>query len=281
VTWINGGDPVAGINPTYTGLTGELYPMASFYNNGAMTLQLTSADFNYPIPTGFAPWLGTESTEWINTVFSLNFQGANGSKVFTDDAGATWTANGTAAISTTEPFYGVSSGYFDGASWISTPSDPRLAAGTQNFAYQMRIKSAGNATYDQLCGQRSPQGDGRASWSLTRAGSTANLYLSFSDGTNFTSVAGTRTVFDNVMHEVEISRIGNQFVLRVDGVTDVSITLPDNYSFYELASTFSIGRAGDYDGQYFKGYIGGFRLIVGDVFNTADYTPTRTLYPTH
>ena len=60
-TWQASGDPAAGTNPAYTGLSGTLYPIVS-RTGGDGSVQVTarfkSADFSYAPPSGFGPWGG-------------------------------------------------------------------------------------------------------------------------------------------------------------------------------------------------------------------------------
>lgn len=56
-TWQNSGDPAAGTNPAFTGLTGVVFPMASHVDTGTYIVgHFKSADFTYSAPSGFAPW---------------------------------------------------------------------------------------------------------------------------------------------------------------------------------------------------------------------------------
>jgi len=56
--WQASGDPGAGTNPAYTGLSGAKRMAASSYKgNGSHTLTLTRAEsFAYTIPSGFVAW---------------------------------------------------------------------------------------------------------------------------------------------------------------------------------------------------------------------------------
>jgi hypothetical protein len=56
-TWQASGDPAAGTNAAYTGLSGTKYPALSVYNNAATaTGRFKSADFSYSPPSGFSAW---------------------------------------------------------------------------------------------------------------------------------------------------------------------------------------------------------------------------------
>lgn len=57
-TWFDSGDPAAGTNPQFTGLTGTLYLMFStLRQNDAMTLNAGGSAFTYTVPSGYtAGW---------------------------------------------------------------------------------------------------------------------------------------------------------------------------------------------------------------------------------
>jgi len=58
---------------------------------------------------GLARGSGGNDPYWDNVVSLLHFDGTDGSTLFTDEKGLTWTATGTAALSTTEKKFGTAS----------------------------------------------------------------------------------------------------------------------------------------------------------------------------
>lgn len=56
-TYPAGGDPAAGTNPAFTGVSGTLYPVCSLYANEAhvMTLRCLASSQTYSAPSGFLP----------------------------------------------------------------------------------------------------------------------------------------------------------------------------------------------------------------------------------
>jgi len=218
---------------------------------------------------------------WSNVVSLLHFDGADASTTFTDQSGKIWTANGNAQIDTAQSKFGGSSAYFDGTGdWIQTPDSPDWSTGTGDFTVEMWIKTPGNGAYDQLCGQRDAGGTASTPWGITRDGTNNRLLLSYSDGTSFTLVAGTASIFDDAWHHIALVRNGSSYKQYVDGVLDAQLTLPSvYYSFYESSDVFSIGRHGAYNGQYFKGYIDEFRFTKGVARYTANFTPPSAPFP--
>ncbi len=59
-TWQGSGDPAAGTNAAYTGLSGTFYPAASLYKTATtqhvLTARFASADLSYSPPSGFSAW---------------------------------------------------------------------------------------------------------------------------------------------------------------------------------------------------------------------------------
>jgi len=55
-TWFESGDPAAGTNPAYTGVSGDFYPAVSLQEpDNTATVVFKASDFHYAPPTGFQP----------------------------------------------------------------------------------------------------------------------------------------------------------------------------------------------------------------------------------
>ncbi|CAO3403511.1 SPRY domain-containing protein [Azospirillum palustre] len=52
--WQASGDPAAGANAAYTGLTGTLYPACGTFDNAVYTARFKATDLGYSIPSGFS-----------------------------------------------------------------------------------------------------------------------------------------------------------------------------------------------------------------------------------
>lgn len=59
-TWQASGDPAAGTNAAYTGISGTFYPAASLYKTGTtqhtLTARFSPANLTYSPPSGFSAW---------------------------------------------------------------------------------------------------------------------------------------------------------------------------------------------------------------------------------
>ena len=64
--WFNAGDPAGGTAPAATGLTGTVYPAATFYANSinALTANFGGSPFKHKVPAGFRPGLYGLPTTW-------------------------------------------------------------------------------------------------------------------------------------------------------------------------------------------------------------------------
>lgn len=77
------------------------------------------------------------------TVALLHANGSDGSSVFTDETGKTWTANGNAQIDTAQSVFGGASGLFDGSGdYISAPDsvDWRLDDGSNSNEWTIDLR---------------------------------------------------------------------------------------------------------------------------------------------
>lgn len=224
---------------------------------------------------------GPADPYWSQVATMLNFIGANGSTTFTDGKGRIWTPHGSAQISTAQSKWGTSSGYFDGSSWIDTSGASGFAVLTNDATYEAWIKSPGNGAYDQVCGQRDSGGSAQASFPMTRNNTANTLLLSYADGISFFTAPGSATVFDDNWHHVAIVRNGTSLKQYIDGVLDATLTLTPGFSFPSYSYNFSLARAGEYNGQYYKGYMSGFRLTIGVARYTSGFTPPTAPFPNH
>lgn len=89
---------------------------------------------------------------FANVSSLLHMDGANGSTTFTDQKGKTWTAGGTADISTSFSVFGGASGDFPGQ-YISTPNHADFDFGSGDFTVEgwVRITTIGSNFNGIIC----------------------------------------------------------------------------------------------------------------------------------
>lgn len=76
-TWLASGDPGAGTNPMFSGLSGTFYPYGGGGNTTAITANFGASAFAYTVPSGFnAGWYTPTSTSVTATAGSYSLTGA-------------------------------------------------------------------------------------------------------------------------------------------------------------------------------------------------------------
>ncbi len=97
-TWLGSGDPGAGTNAAFTGLSGTFYPMFSFFyssGTGNVTINQGESTFAYTVPSGFTGINGSGSSDNVATIAVTEDQD-------TAAISGTYFAPVTAAIAVTE-----------------------------------------------------------------------------------------------------------------------------------------------------------------------------------
>jgi len=108
---------------------------------------------------------------------------------------------------------------------------------------------------------------------------TSSNYLAFTlgDGTNFYGyyTASTTMPLNQWVH-IAFVRNGNTFTLYQNGVNVLSQT--QNITLVNASTPLTIGRAGDYYGFYYQGYMQGIKITKGIVLYTSNFTPPNKPY---
>lgn len=92
-TWQASGDPAAGSNPAFTGLSSDLYAAVGLYRSTApahvITGRFVSADFSYSPPSGFSEWDEASSGGASVTISGVASSGSAGVLALTAGGGVT------------------------------------------------------------------------------------------------------------------------------------------------------------------------------------------------
>ena len=217
--------------------------------------------------------------DYASVSLLLHGDGANGSTTFTDSGPApnTFTAYGNAQISTTHSVFGGASMYFDGVGdWIDAPDAEAFSFGSGDWTVEARIKSPGNGSFDQILGQRNVAGSANSDSpiGLVRNATTGALIATvFSQdlGANVSITSAMTTVYNDTWRHIAVVRIGTSLKLFIDGVIEATGSISGPVS--NSTTKFSVGRAGEYAGQYYKGYIDELRISKGVARYTSNFTP--------
>lgn len=216
------------------------------------------------------------------TTLLLHMNGTNASTTFTDScAGAsahTFTASGSAQISTAQAKFGGASGLFNGTTdYASTPDSADFAMGSASFTVDLWFyRAGGDGTYRSLIGQTSA---GSTDTSFSIGLHTTNVIRAAvtPDGVTPTVVFGTTTFMATGWHHVAFVRTGNVLKLFVDGTQeggDVAFAS----SVRDSSSNLSVGRHGEYPGNYWNGYLDEIRISKGIARWVSNFTPPSAPY---
>lgn len=224
-------------------------------------------------------------------MFGLHGDGADGSTVFTDYTGKTFTGYGNAKISTTiATAFGGSSIKLDGTGdYVGTPNHPHFNVGTKKMAIRARVYIAGNSAVSgngnrqaAICGCFPTAVGNIYGWlfSITGSPSTTGTGLAFetwSNG-NYTLYMSTVSISQNAWHwvELDIDAAGNRY-LFLDGTLLSGTTTNTGGGYTPVESNgnpFFIGHT-SLPGYPFElnGYIEEIIGVNGELLNTTTHTP--------
>ena len=208
----------------------------------------------------------------------LHFNGTDASTTFTDETGKTWTRQGNAQIDTARKKFGTASGLFDGTGdYIDTPDSADFDVGSGDFTVDFWLQRGALGALT-VFGQGNSSLAAASTSMRCRFASDIPVFAVSSGGTAYTTSAGaTAITADSAWHHIAVVRYGNTLTLYLDGVAqgtaDVTGVTVNNSS-----NKFAIGRPGEYNGYYFKGWIDEFRFSKGIARWTTNFTPPTSEY---
>jgi hypothetical protein len=206
--------------------------------------------------------------------------GADGATTFVDRSAAarTLTANGNAQVDTAITKFGPAILLDGTGDFVSAADSADFTLGTGEWTIETWFnRSGGDGNVRRICGQCDSGGTAASASFLFGLQSTNVGLLQVSNGAGYTTVTGTTTFTATGWHHLAAVRTGNILRLFVNGVQeggDVAFagTVPNS------TNTFSIGRIGEFDGQYWQGSLDEVRLSVGIARWTANFTPPAVPY---
>ena len=209
----------------------------------------------------------------------LHMDGPDGSTIFTDERGKTWTAAGNAQIDTAQSKFGGASGLFDGTGdYIDTPDHADFDVGAGDFTIDCWLKRATDGVDHYMYGQND-SGGGATNTSLQFKILSINKLQGIfcSGGSTLTALSTGSILTTNGWVHVAMVRYGNTVTLYINGTADGTLDvtgLTCNNSAYKAA----IGRPGEYTTLNFNGWIDEFRFSKGIARWTANFTPPTEAY---
>lgn len=190
----------------------------------------------------------------------LHFNGTQGSQLFIDESGKTWTVNGNAQISTAQSKFG-SSSYFNGLSCIYTESiDYYLVGKSFTIDFWIKIDSQQDSciaelvTESKYCFRFDASQDGHISFSIWGGSATYSMSGVISNG-NWHHIAAVGTGLGLVS-------------FYIDGIKKSYANTNAAYNCTDLYIGCQKGLV-----NQFTGYIDEFRFTKGVVRWTENFTP--------
>lgn len=220
---------------------------------------------------------GAATDPFIGSVGSLlHFDGADGSTVFTDVRGKTWTANGNAQLDTAQFKFGTASLLCDGAGDYASASHVDLDLHNDDFTLEGWIRMAVAGIENGLFINGNPaSNDNRVQLSVTSA-NVLGGFMSPSAGAG-TSCLGATVLTTGVWYHVAFVRRGSRLAVFVDGVLDGTATFAGTQA---AATTSYIGTARASSAQqYFNGWIDDFRITKGFCRYNVNFAPPTAAFP--
>ena len=205
-----------------------------------------------------------------NVTALMHFHGINNSTTIVDQKGNAITPNGTPTISTTRAKFGQSSLLLPGASHISIPTlgIGAQAATVEGWFYPTSLPANTNFFGMSNSGGSAPK------WMLYMStGGFYQLDCGNLGGGFTTSVAPAL----NTWTHIEIGRQANGLTtLYINGTSAGSGTTA---TLAAITAAFNIGHVGEAFGSKFIGNVDDFRVTIGAVRHTANFTPPTSQCP--
>lgn len=221
---------------------------------------------------------------WGQVKLLLHGDGADGSTTFTDQRSHVFTANGNAQIDTAQSKFGGAAMLFDGTGdWIDTPDHADFSLGTSSFTIECWARfNAVPASTAFLCAQCDTGGTGGSTSFAIRKEDTNKIRAFCNNGfTLIGDITGTTTVSTGAWYHLAYVRSGSTFRLYVNGIQEgpSPTDVVDARSVNDSANKLALGRAGEFNGSYFNGWIDEFRMTVGTARYAANFTPPDAAFP--
>ena len=196
----------------------------------------------------------------------------------------TATANGNAAVSTTQKQFGAGATYFDGTGdYLSIPdsSNWTLSSGDWTIETWVRLDTLTNGASNYQCLFGQYQNDDNR-WSVCYLGGgtpgTDEFFVSSVVGGSVTAAYGTgaQSIAINQWYHIAAVRSGTTTTIYVNGVAKSSSTVV----YSDVSSPLYIGH-GRYTGGNFdlKGYMDDVRITKGVARYTSGFTPPTETFP--
>jgi hypothetical protein len=159
--------------------------------------------------------------------------------------------------------------YFDGTGdYLYQPYSQLLNLFNGNFTVESWIYPTATNTRMIFAGAASAAGDDNWFWQIT-AGNKLQFNWTNTTPTGF-SATSTASISPNTWTYIAVVKNGGTITQYINGSADGTSSPTGTYR--NLSNGFGIGRAGDYNGLYYTGYISSFRITASARYTGATIT---------
>lgn len=177
-------------------------------------------------------------------------------------------------LNTTDFQTGTASYEFNGTNYITIPSNPKYALGTDDFTIELYTKVTYlDATYGAyIIENRTDGGEvGDYCHYSLRMNTDGRILLQIKSTSGLINMMGNTNQFNKWCH-ISLVRSSGVIKLYVNGIEESSYNTPLNFT----RDTFNIGR-GAYGSGFLIGFIDDLRITKGLARYTTNFTPSTTL----
>lgn len=154
----------------------------------------------------------------------LHFDGTNGATTFPDVYTNTWTAHGSAQLSTAQFKFGTASLLLNGSTdWISAPS-AHFVLGSGNWTFESFIRTAAIGSLQGIFGKRATTGIfAGAELYIDTSGKIGVLVTDSGSNWNISNL-GTTVLSTSTWYHVAFVRNSSNFSMYLNGTAEINVT---------------------------------------------------------
>jgi hypothetical protein len=166
------------------------------------------------------------------------------------------------------------SGYFDGTGdYISLADNDAWDFGNGNFTVEAWFYATAAPTNGGLITQISSTGAATtSSFGLYYSSGSPYFICSLQGVGTYSTIVSSTAASVNVWHHTAAVRNGTTITLYLNGLSVGTLNVSTT-AFVQSTASLALGRSGDFNGDYFTGYISNARVVKGSALYTANFTP--------
>lgn len=207
---------------------------------------------------------------WANVASLLHFNGTDGSTVFTDQTGKTWTSGGNAQIDTSQFMFGGASAQFDGTGdYVQSPASADYQFGTGDLTVEKFVRFGSLAGFPTISDSR--VGAAGTEWVLYYNTTSSSLRL-FADGAD--RILGSSVLTDTWYHLAWTRASGTSRLFLAGNQIGSDYADANNYQRDMIRLGLNNSGASGY-----AGHMDELRITKGVARYTTNFTPPSAEFP--